>query len=127
MDMRQLEVFLTLAEELHFGRTADRLHLTQPQVSRTLAGLERHLGAPLLERTSRRVRLTPLGRQFRIEVEPAYRMLQEAVQHARADARHISGVLRVGVILPTGGEALSRLVRAYEARHPHSPIALEIS
>ncbi|XVQ06264.1 LysR family transcriptional regulator [Spirillospora sp. CA-255316] len=123
-DLRQLEVFLALAEELHFGRTADRLHLTQPQVSRAVAALERHLGAPLFERTSRRVRLTPLGRRFRTEVEPAYRLLQEAVDHARAEARHITGVLRIGFLLPTGGEALSRLIEAYEARHPGSRITL---
>lgn len=122
--MRQLEVFLTLAEELHFGRTAERLLLTQPQVSRAVAALERRIGAPLFERTSRRVRLTPLGRQFRTEVEPAYRMLQDALRNARAEAGQIAGTLRIGFLLPTGGETLNRLVRAHEARHPGSRIAL---
>jgi DNA-binding transcriptional LysR family regulator len=124
MDLRQLEVFLALAEELHFGRTADRLHLTQPQVSRAVAALERHLGAPLFERTSRRVHLTPLGRRFRTEAEPAYRLLRDAVDRARAEARQATGALRIGFLLPTGGEALSRLIRAYEARHPGSQVAL---
>lgn len=89
MDLRQLEVFLTLADELHFGHTADRLHLTQPQVSRAVAALERHIGAPLFERTSRRVRLTPLGRRLRTEAEPAYRLLQDALRDARAEARQV--------------------------------------
>ncbi|HEY7483003.1 MAG TPA: LysR family transcriptional regulator [Streptosporangiaceae bacterium] len=124
MDLREMEVFLTLAEELHFGRTADRLHLTQPQVSRAVAALERHLGAPLFERTSRRVHLTPLGRQFRTEIEPAYQQLQDAVHHARAETRQTGGTLRIGVLLPTGGEALSQLIRAHEARHPENYIAL---
>jgi DNA-binding transcriptional LysR family regulator len=124
MDMRQLEVFLTLADELHFGRTADRLHLTQPQVSRAVAALERNLGAPLFERTSRRVRLTPLGHRLRTEAEPAYRLLRDALRHAREEARQISGTLRVGFLLPAGGEPLNRLIRTYESRHPGSRIAL---
>jgi DNA-binding transcriptional LysR family regulator len=119
-----MEVFLTLAEELHFGRTADRLHLTQPQVSRAVAALERHIGAPLFERTSRRVLLTPLGRRFRAEAEPAYRLLQDALRDARIEARQSSGTLRIGFLLPTGGETLSRLIRAHEARHPGSHISL---
>ncbi|MEO3824252.1 LysR family transcriptional regulator [Actinomadura sp. B10D3] len=124
MDLRQLEVFLTLADELHFGRTADRLHLTQPQVSRAVAALERHIGAPLFERTSRRVRLTPLGRRLRTDAEPAYRLLQDALRDTRAEARQVSGTLRIGFLLPTGGEALSRLIRAYEARHPGRRLSL---
>ncbi|SFO74423.1 MULTISPECIES: LysR family transcriptional regulator [Actinomadura] len=124
MDLRQLEVFLTLADELHFGHTADRLHLTQPQVSRAVAALERHIGAPLFERTSRRVRLTPLGRRLRAEAEPAYRLLLDALRDARAEARQAGGTLRVGFLLPTGGEALSHLIRAYEARHPGRRLSL---
>lgn len=124
MDLRQLEVFVTLAEELHFGRTADRPNLTQPQVSRAVAALERHIGAPLFERTSRRVGLTPLGRRFRTEAEPAYRLLQDAFQYASAEARHISGTLRIGFPLPTGGEVFCGLIRAHEARHPGNQMAL---
>jgi DNA-binding transcriptional LysR family regulator len=124
MDFRQMEVFLTLAEELHFGRTADRLHLTQPQVSRAVSALERNLGAPLFERTSRRVRLTPLGRRFHAKVEPAHRMLRDALHHARAEAHESSGILRIGFPMPAGGEPLSRLIRAFEARHPGNRITL---
>jgi DNA-binding transcriptional LysR family regulator len=124
LDLQQMEIFLTLAEELHFGRTADRLHLTQPQVSRAVAALERHVGAALFERSTRRVRLTPLGHRLRSEVEPAYRQLRDALHYARAEARDLGGTLRVGCILPTGGEPLSRLVRAHEARHPASRITL---
>lgn len=123
-DLRQIEVFLALAEELHFGHTADRLHLTQPQVSRAVAALESHLGGRLFERTSRQVRLTPLGRRFRHEAEPAYRLLTEALQNARARARDTSQPLRIGFFLSVGGEPLSRLVRAHEARHPGIQISL---
>jgi Bacterial regulatory helix-turn-helix protein, lysR family len=64
VDTTEIEVFLVLAEELHFGRTAERLRLPQPRVSRLVAALERRVGGTLFERTSRRVRLTPLGQQL---------------------------------------------------------------
>jgi DNA-binding MarR family transcriptional regulator len=65
VDTADIEIFLTLAEELHFGRTAERLHLTQPRVTRVIAALEGHAGGKLFERTSRKVRLTPLGARLR--------------------------------------------------------------
>ena len=66
MDTAEIEVFLVLAEELHFGRTAELLHMPQPRVSRLVSALERRIGGALFERTSRRVRLTPLGQQLEI-------------------------------------------------------------
>jgi DNA-binding transcriptional LysR family regulator len=65
MDTEEIEVFLTLAEELHFGRTAVRLRLPQPRVSRLVAALERRVGGMLFERTSRSVRLTAAGERLR--------------------------------------------------------------
>ena len=59
MELRDIEVFLTLAEELHFGRTAERLHVTPARVSQAIKKQERAIGAALFERTSRVVRLTP--------------------------------------------------------------------
>jgi DNA-binding transcriptional LysR family regulator len=61
MDMQQVEAFLAVADELHFGRAADRVVLSRPRVSRLIASLEREIGGTLFDRTSRRVRLTPLG------------------------------------------------------------------
>ena len=78
MDTAEIEVFLVLAEELHFGRTAERLRLPQPRVSRLVAALERRAGGALFERTSRRVRLTPLGQQLASQLRPAYAQLTEA-------------------------------------------------
>ena len=69
---RDRRFFLTLAEELHFGRTAERLRMPQPRVSRLIASMERRAGGALFERTSRRVRLTPLGAQLRCELELVY-------------------------------------------------------
>jgi hypothetical protein len=70
MDTAEIEVFLVLAEELHFGRTAERLRMPQPRVSRLVAALEHRTGGVLFERTSRRVRLTPLGEQHRARQRP---------------------------------------------------------
>ena len=58
LERHELDAFLTLAEELHFGRTAERLHISTTRVSQTIAKLERRVGVPLFNRTSRRVELT---------------------------------------------------------------------
>ncbi|MGH2805599.1 MAG: LysR family transcriptional regulator, partial [Thermoleophilaceae bacterium] len=72
VELRDIRAFLVLADELHFGRTAERLGLTQSRVSQTIRTLEARLGGPLFERTSRRVRLTALGERLRDAAEPAY-------------------------------------------------------
>jgi DNA-binding transcriptional LysR family regulator len=61
LELREIRAFLTLAEELHFGRTAERLELTPSRVSQTIRTLETRVGGRLFERTSRRVRLTTTG------------------------------------------------------------------
>ena len=122
--MAQAEAFLAVAEELHFGRAADRLHVSQPRVSRLIAALERQVGGVLFERTSRRVTLTPLGEQFRGELGAAYAQLQAALDHVRQAAREAAGQLRIGFTNTTEGPALSRLVAVFEARHPGCQITL---
>jgi DNA-binding transcriptional LysR family regulator len=87
MDTAEIEVFLVLAEELHFGRTAERLRLPQPQVSRLVARLERRAGGALFDRTSRRVQLTPLGGQLRAQLQPAFAQLTAALDGARSASR----------------------------------------
>ena len=123
--MAQVETFLAVADELHFGRAAGRLHVSQPRVSRLIAALERQVGGKLFERTSRRVALTPLGEQFRDELGAAYAQLQAALDHARRTAREAAGQLRAGFTDTTEGPALSRLVAAFETRHPGCQLALQ--
>jgi DNA-binding transcriptional LysR family regulator len=115
VDTAEVEVFLLLAEELHFGRTAERLRLPQPRVSRLVAALERRTGGKLFDRTSRTVRLTPLGARLRDRLEPAYAQLLAALDDARREARGTAGELRIGFTVTTQGEALTRLVTAFEA------------
>ena len=64
VELSEIRVFLGLAEELHFGRTAERLHITPSYASQLIRRLETRLGGRLFDRTSRRVRLTPLGEQY---------------------------------------------------------------
>jgi DNA-binding transcriptional LysR family regulator len=83
VDLGEVRVFLTLAEELHFGRTAERLQVTPSRVSQSLRGLEHKLGAQLVHRTSRRVRLTRFGERFLAEVRPPYEQLTGALGISR--------------------------------------------
>lgn len=124
MDTAEIDVFSVLAEELHFGRTAERLHLPQPQVSRLIARLETRVGGKLFDRTTRRVRLTPLGEQLRAELVPAYTELQDALGRARAAARGLNGQLRIGCTTTTGCPALLTLVEVFTASNPHCELSV---
>jgi hypothetical protein len=118
MERHEVETFLALAEELHFGRTAQRLRLSTARVSQTIRRLERRVGAPLFERTSRTVALTPIGRQFRDDLEPARALMNAALGRAIAAAREVSRVLRVGFLGPTAGDFLLAAVSAFGEHHP---------
>jgi DNA-binding transcriptional LysR family regulator len=122
--MAQAEAFLTLAEELHFGRAAERLRVSQPRVSRLIAALERQAGGRLFERTSRKVTLTPLGRQLHAELRPGYEQMHAALDHARCTAREITGLLRLGILVTLASPALTRLIEEFGARCPGCELSL---
>ncbi|MHC8505717.1 LysR family transcriptional regulator [Pseudonocardia bannensis] len=86
IEPREIEAFLTVADELHFGRAAARLHLSPTRISQTVRALERRIAAPLFERSSRRVRLTPLGSQLLVELRPAFQRLREVLANAQRSA-----------------------------------------
>ncbi len=123
LEMRELECFLVLAEELHFGRTGERLYVSQSRVSQLLRSLERRIGARLVERTSRRVALTVLGARFLEQLRPAYGLLGDAVDEARAAARSVTGRLRLG-FLGSADHRTTAALGLLHARHPQVETAV---
>ncbi|MEU1317939.1 LysR family transcriptional regulator [Streptomyces tibetensis] len=119
MELRDIEIFLTLAEELHFGRTAERLRVSQARVSQAISRQERRLGVALFDRTSRRVALTPVGRRLREDLQQAVDLLQAGL--ARARAAGAGQTLRLGVFGHAGHE-LRPLVDEFRTRNPGSDI-----
>jgi DNA-binding transcriptional LysR family regulator len=113
-DLREIRAFLTLAEELHFGRTAGRLGITHARVSQIIRTVESRVGGRLFDRTSRTVRLTPVGTELALSLRPAYERFLAALQ-AGSGRR---AVLRIGVTVTTGAPVISRLVEEFERRHP---------
>ncbi len=96
MPLRELECFSVLVHQLHFGRTAEVLGISQGRVSQLIKRLENRVGAPVFERTSRRVELTALGRALADQVVPAFRQLREGFDAARASAVAADRPMRVG-------------------------------
>lgn len=121
MELRDIEIFLTLAEELHFGRTAERLHVSQARVSQAIRGQERRLGVALFDRTSRRVSLTPVGRRLREDLQQALDLLQSGLARAQAAGPGAGRTLRLGVFGHAGHE-LRPLVDAFRSHYPGSDI-----
>ncbi|MGH9099054.1 MAG: LysR family transcriptional regulator [Acidimicrobiales bacterium] len=125
MEIAHIRTFLVLAEELHFGHASERLHTSQPMISRRIASLEREIGGTLFERSSRRVRLTPLGSSLRDELLPGFLQIQNALEHATTAARGVGGLLRIGCTISTEGPALTALITAYQLRYPGSEVRVE--
>ena len=123
VDLRELRLFLTLAEELHFGRTAERLQLTPSRVSQSLRALEHKLGGTLVHRTSRRVKLTPFGDRFLRDVRPAVERLDGVLEQSDVSAHRLDGPLRLGLLSgPAGGPHLVEIIRSFEALHPECSV-----
>jgi DNA-binding transcriptional LysR family regulator len=119
VDLRELRAFLTLAEELHFARTAERLRVTPSRVSQSIRTLEHKLGVELVYRTSRRVQLTAAGERFRDAAGAAYDQLMGVLRSTREQTAGLDGVLRLGLFSgPAAGPHLLRMVDAFTARHP---------
>jgi DNA-binding transcriptional LysR family regulator len=98
VDLRQIDCFLAVATELHFGKAAERLHLAQSSVSEAIRSLEHEIGGRLFIRTSRRVQLTDLGAKLRLGVEPAALVLRATLEDCRKTALGKSNRLRIGFI-----------------------------
>ncbi|MBV6696897.1 LysR family transcriptional regulator [Kitasatospora aureofaciens] len=123
MELRDIEIFLALAEELHFGRTAARLHVSPARVSQAIKQQERRIGGALFDRTSRSVRLTPLGQLLCDDMRPVYTGLLASLERARLAARGVSAVLRIGMI-NTNGYDLRPFWEAFRSRHPQCELRI---
>ena len=124
-DLNQLRCFVTVAEELHFGRAAARLNMTQPPLSRQIQVLEHIIDAPLLERTSRSVRLTPAGRSFLPEARRILKLAETASQVARRIALGKTGSLKIGYTAAAAYGFLPELLAACRARLPEVDFSLK--
>ena len=117
-DLRQARAFLFVAEDLHFGRAAGRLFMTQPALSRSIRALEDAVGVPLFERSTRRVRLTSAGEAFAAECRLALGHLELAETAARNAAEGREGRLRVGYMDFAINGRLPQIIRAFRAQYP---------
>ena len=118
VELQQLRTFVAVAEDLHMGRAADRLHLAQPTLSRQIAALERELEVELFSRARRRFQLTSAGSAFLAEALAILERTENAKQHARRAARGEIGVVRLGFVQSATYEALPRLALRFRAECP---------
>lgn len=125
MDLRQLRYFTALADELHFRRAAERLHITQAPLSIAIQNLERELGAQLFLRTQRRVALTEVGATFRVHALAVLDRLRHGVTEIHDMVSGEAGLLRIGF---TAASALlpffPRIVSTFRTRYPKVRISL---
>ena len=118
MKLSQLEYFIVVAEELHFGRAAQRLHRSQPPVSRQIRLLEEELGVELFSRNTQSVTLTRAGRIFLKEVRPALAQISHAVDAAKRAATGHIGVLAIGMTGSIMFGMLPRILTEFRRRYP---------
>ncbi|MDC7677220.1 LysR family transcriptional regulator [Asticcacaulis machinosus] len=123
-ELSQIRCFVTAAEELHFGRAAARLNMTQPPLSRQIQVLERILGVPLFERTSRSVKLTPAGRVFLPEARRIVWLAESATLAARKVAQGDAGRIGIGFTAVSGYSFLPQIVAQARARLPNIELDL---
>ncbi|MFF4012027.1 LysR family transcriptional regulator [Streptomyces sp. NPDC001717] len=121
----ELETLFALADELHFGRAAARLHVSTGRVSQTLKQMERRIGTPLFTRTSRTVSITPAGQQLHDDLRPAYAQLMAALERAMAATGTVSGPLRVGYTTLWCGDLVVRAADLFRMRHPDVEVRIQ--
>ena len=118
LTLKQLRYFEALARIGHFGRAAEDCAITQPALSMQIKELEGQVGAPLVERSARQVRLTALGQQFAARAREILRSVDELGDLSRADGDGLSGPLRIGVIPTVAPYLLPRLFQALARQFP---------
>ncbi len=124
MELRQLHYFVTVAEELHFGKAADRLQITQPALSKQIARLEQALGVQLLARTKRTVQFTPAGQVFFEQAQQLLSQAESAIQLTQRIDRGEVGQLTIGFTETAVHTILPQLVCDFRQDYPNVEISL---
>jgi DNA-binding transcriptional LysR family regulator len=124
VELRHLRYFVAVAEELHFGRAAERLHLAQPPLSQQIRRLEEMLGYPLFTRTSRAVRLTSAGEVLLERARRTLRSVREDIEDVRSVGRGEVGFLKVGFVSSIVLTALPEMLGRYRRQHPQVHLQL---
>ncbi|MGE0498034.1 MAG: LysR family transcriptional regulator [Ramlibacter sp.] len=125
MEFRHLRSFLVLAEELHFGRAAQRLAISQPPLSTNIQQLEASVGARLFTRNSKAVQLTEAGRAFVPQARALLEQAQQAARHARDVAQGLAGSLQVGFVGTMLYRGLPGLLKRFQVQHPRLRLTLK--
>jgi len=125
MELRHLRYFYAVAEEKHFGRAATRLHMAQPPLSQQIKQLESELGVRLLNRTTRRVDLTPAGEAYLVRVRAILQAVDAAGDEAKRIGSGLEGRLVVGCVGSATYSLLPALARALREQLPHVDFAFQ--
>ena len=124
MEFRQLVYFIAIAEELNFSRAAERLHLSQPALSKQIQALENSLEIELFNRTKHWVKLTPAGKQFLITARSTLQQLEQGVKAAQQVARGEIGWLRIGFPNPALLTIVPNILDRYRSLYPEVKLTL---
>ena len=124
LDSRQLRYFVAVAEELHFGRAAERLHMSQPPLSQQIRQLEAQLGVQLFERSPRGVQLLPAGEVLLAQAHSIHAELERTVALVQSTARGDRGLLRLGYTAASAFTLLPSLIRAFKKNFPGVEVVL---
>jgi DNA-binding transcriptional LysR family regulator len=124
MELRQIRSFLSVAETLHFGRTAELIHLSQPALSLQIRALEEEVGVRLFERNRRKTTLTAAGFAFRDDAAAVLLQLEQAIRRARLAANGKLGLLRIGFVSTAGSEIVPNIVRQFRELNPEVEFSL---
>ena len=124
IDLRRLRSFVVVAEELHFGRAAQRLHIAQPPLSQQIRLLERDLGAQLFNRNRRKVELTAAGRLLLAHARPLLEQAERVESLVALAGAGKAGFLAIGFVASAAYEAMPAAVRAFRERQPEVELRL---
>lgn len=124
MDLRHLRYFIAVGENLHFGRAAEQLHISQPPLTRQIQQLEEELGVALFVRTNRRVELTAAGQQLLGEARPLLAQFEALKHQVSESAAGRLGKLAIGFISVADYHVLPPLLREFQSRYPNVTLNL---